>query len=1201
LSGPFSPLSRIIRVPASCFFYRASSFFFLCLIISGFTAAGLLSGSASAQTIRNFTSITGKKDVAVNCIIQGADGDLWMGTAGGLVIYDGENVKLFNKENGLQDDNVTALLLASDGTMWIGQNNGKITLLHGGQFYAFNQNEKLGDQKISAFAEAGGIWIATYGGGIYSFSNNELKAWNSEKGLSDDYVYTLYNDGKGNLWAGTDAGITHITVSGNAPSFAVMSMHDGLPDNIVRSISADLNGDIWLAMQDSGVCRYDVKEGRFLRVDISRNWRYGAITSLDFDRSGGLYIGTKKSGVVKYLINGDGQELLRVFDVSAGLLDNEVNAIYSDREKNLWVGSAKGLSVMNHGRISFLSVKNGLLSDKVHALHTDSRGNYWIATDRGLVKYSYLPDGEVKMKNYFLTEGTLEKQVTCICEDAQGILWFGTYGQGLFRFDPVSEKQERIDHTRGLSNDNVSSLCTDKKGNLWIATLGGAVCSIAPGSTSVRSYAGAEGLNADYVYCVFADSKDRLWIGTDGNGLVRLENGTFASVTANSPVKGKTVYTVTEDKEGSIWFTMNGAGVYKYDGSNFTGFSSKNGLRDNDPPILVSTGENVFTVHPKGIDMIDKEGRVSFYAVSDNDIEPNLNAAFTDREGNIWFGTNSGAVKFRSYQVPADTITPLVRFSSLLVQFQPFPMDSTHDFSYRQNNFIFNFSAVWLRSDENVRFRYRLEGSDSNYFETNDKVASYPSLPPGNYTFLVSAANGEGKWGPPVKFSFSIATPLWQRWWFWVITVGFTGAGIYFFIQYRLRALQKEKQVLEEKVQERTAEILEQTKIIEAKNKELERLSIVARETGNVIIIMDAEGRLEWVNYSFEKVNGITLEELKKLKGESIYEISNNPEIRNIISTCIREKKSVVYESRNILQDGRIIWESSTLTPIYDEGGKLRKLIIIDTDVTERKAQEEIIRQKNKDITDSIEYAKKIQTSILPSLPSIKQALPKSFVFYLQKDIVSGDFYWFAQKGDQAIIAVVDCTGHGVPGAFMSLIGYNILNQVVNEKEITEPDRILDELNKGVIKALYQNNPNNTSKDGMDAAICRISLRTREVEFAGAMRPLYIFRGNEFEEMKGDKMPIGTKEGEREHAIKFTNHRIKADKGEVFYICSDGYADQFGGGVGKKMMTKNFKLILGNIKDLPFDKQCEELMKKHKEWKGDFEQVDDILVIGFSL
>jgi PAS domain S-box-containing protein len=1148
-----------------------------------------------SQNSRNFPSLTGKKDVPVSCMAQTADGELWVGTAAGLVEYNGQAAKLYTVADGLSENTVTALFAAADHTLWIGHKNGKVTLMKKKKLSPFGYNEKLGDEPITAFSEASGIWIGSYGGGISYYADGKFKQYTSDNGLSDNTVYTLCSDTKENVWAGTDAGIVQINVKSGQVALSTASMKEGLPDNIVRSLVLYAPGKLYVAMQDSGICSYDAAAKYFTR--LRGEWKYGTVTSLCMDKEAMLLAATDHHGLLDVSLESG---KIQVIDAGPALLSDKLNSVFCDLQNNYWIATDKGLSELSEGRISSLTVKNGLPSDKVTAFCIDRKNNYWIGTDAGLARYSRLPDGSISTDVFFPSGGMPEKLITCVFEDSSGKIWAGTYGNGLYCLEPKSGKWVNISEKTGLAGDVVSGITEDKSGAIWISTLGAGISRIiGNGKNAVRNYSEAEGLHADYIYSVFCDASGDLWIASDGEGLIRFRKGVFTEVSKAAGIEVKTVYAVREDAAHHIWFSSAGQGLYRYDGRTFTHYSTEKGLRDNDPAVLETAGKYVIAVDPKGIDLLDPEqGRFSYFSVSDNDIEPNMNSSFADKDGNIWFGTSDGAVRFRTGKSYGDSVPPVVRLTGLTVQYQSYSPDSVSHFSYQQNNFAFNFAAVWLRPDGKIRFRYKLEGIDSTFIETTLGAAYYSSLPPGKYTFLVSAGNDENTWSVPVRYSFSIAAPFWHMWWFWLPVLLLGVLLLYFFVNYRLRALQKEKLILEHKVSVRTAEIRKQSELIEMKNRELERLSIVARETGNVILIMDAQGRVEWINDSFQRLNKVTLEELKKKRGETIFEVSNNPEIRSIVEKCIRERRSVVYESRNKLSNGEFVWESSTLTPIYNEMGELQKLIIIDTDVTDRKRSEEIIRQKNKDITDSIEYARRIQNSILPAMENIKRVLPESFIFYLQKDIVSGDFYWFSEKEDHVIIAAVDCTGHGVPGAFMSLIGYNLLNQIVNEKNFLRPGEILDELNRLVLKVLYRNNPENMFNDGMDISICTICRRTKEIQFAGAMRPMYLFGKDGFREIRGDKISIGTKE---EKETLFTTHSLIAGEDDVFYISSDGYADQFGGKNGKKLMTRNFKKILSEIHELPFDEQHRLIRKYHIDWKGDHEQVDDILVMGFSV
>ncbi|MBN4071155.1 SpoIIE family protein phosphatase [Crocinitomix catalasitica] len=257
-----------------------------------------------------------------------------------------------------------------------------------------------------------------------------------------------------------------------------------------------------------------------------------------------------------------------------------------------------------------------------------------------------------------------------------------------------------------------------------------------------------------------------------------------------------------------------------------------------------------------------------------------------------------------------------------------------------------------------------------------------------------------------------------------------------------------------------------------------------------------------------------------------------------------------------------------------------------------------IVREQKREIIDSINYAARIQAAALP-MQSIKAKLfPNSFVLFLPKDIVSGDFYWFGEKNGKNLIAAIDCTGHGVPGAFMSMIGNSFLNEIVLERGTTEPAIILDKLRAKIIRTLAQDESGPSQKDGMDMALLSFDNSTGTVEFAGAKNPLYYIRGGELNEIKGDKMPIGEEAGEHRD---FTNHQLELQSGDVYYLFTDGYPDQFGGPRGKKYKYSNFKKLIMKHHQLQMSEQESLLLEEFTDWKASFEQLDDVCVIGVKV
>jgi serine phosphatase RsbU (regulator of sigma subunit) len=260
--------------------------------------------------------------------------------------------------------------------------------------------------------------------------------------------------------------------------------------------------------------------------------------------------------------------------------------------------------------------------------------------------------------------------------------------------------------------------------------------------------------------------------------------------------------------------------------------------------------------------------------------------------------------------------------------------------------------------------------------------------------------------------------------------------------------------------------------------------------------------------------------------------------------------------------------------------------------------QNAIISQKKQEIEQSIQYAKGIQNALLPSIKEIKSVFPEGFIYYQPKDVVSGDFYWFHKLGDHFYLVAADCTGHGVPGALMSIVSMDKIGQGIFEKKLSEPKDILRFLNVEIKNSLKQHDDESKQRDGLDLALIRINIKTARVDFSAANRPLYIVSAGKITEYKADKVAIAGFTPD-EHDFKQISLEMK--KGDCLYMSTDGYADQFGGTESKKFMTRNFKSLLEKIHNLDMNSQERELINSHLTWKGNYEQVDDILVVGIKV
>ncbi|MBU8893680.1 MAG: tetratricopeptide repeat protein [Bacteroidales bacterium] len=273
-------------------------------------------------------------------------------------------------------------------------------------------------------------------------------------------------------------------------------------------------------------------------------------------------------------------------------------------------------------------------------------------------------------------------------------------------------------------------------------------------------------------------------------------------------------------------------------------------------------------------------------------------------------------------------------------------------------------------------------------------------------------------------------------------------------------------------------------------------------------------------------------------------------------------------------------------------------LLILFYQIKKIRRAKDLLAFQKKQITDSIEYASRIQTAVLPPGEYISKLIPEHFILYKPRDIVSGDFYWITHKDEKIVIAAVDCTGHGVPGAFMSMLGFAFLNEIVNKNTELKASTILNQLRDYVKESLHQTGKDDETKDGMDIALCIIDPENLRLQYSGAYNPLYLIRNDNFISLKADRMPIGIHIIEKE---SFTNHEIDIQTGDVVYIFTDGYIDQFGGPDVRKFKLLPFKEMLIRIKDMPMDEQKKVLEDEFYKWKGNYEQIDDVLVMGIRI
>ncbi len=431
---------------------------------------------------------------------------------------------------------------------------------------------------------------------------------------------------------------------------------------------------------------------------------------------------------------------------------------------------------------------------------------------------------------------------------------------------------------------------------------------------------------------------------------------------------------------------------------------------------------------------------------------------------------------------------------------------------------------------------------------------------------------------------------------------------------------------LNDEVDRQKDHILAQAEQLKQINKELEKLSIVASQTDNGVVIMDDIGNVEWVNKGFTNMYGYNFKDLKVNSTDSLTGFyASNPDIMTIKDECLSTSESRVFECEIVTKQGKTIWVQSTLTPILDENNNIARLVTIDTDITQIKEQEqaimqqgatlamqrdelaqqnEFISEQNAHINTSLSYAKTIQQTVMPLEVNITRYF-KYFGIFIPLQIVSGDFYWFTWIPDNnklAFTAAVDCTGHGVPGAFMCMISTRILSETIVEHKVYDTAKILELLNEGLIAALKQEETDNN--DSLEICICKI-LRTGdtdyEMSFSGAKRPLYIYHSDtqELDTLKGDRKTIGGLMSRR-NTQPFTSETKQLHTGDRIYMTTDGLINQFDVN-NKKYGSDRFVSLLKRISPMELPEQKAIIEHEYETYKGDAEQNDDITVFAVEL
>ena len=820
----------------------------------------------------NFSSLSklqGLNHNQVTCLLQDRNGNLWIGTLGGVSRYDGKSFTNFTEKSGLGNNKVYSILEDNSGNLWFGSNGGGVTKYDGKFFTHFTEDEGLSNNRVySIFQDnSGNIWFGTDGGGVTKFDGKFFTKYSKKEGLSNKCIYSIFQDQNGNFWFGTNG---EGVVKYDGKSFSHFTEKEGLSNNHVFSILQDKEGKIWFGTYGGGVSVYDGKF--FTHFTVTEGLSNNLVKSIFKDKNENLWFGTEGGGVSKY----DGKSFTH-FTEKEGFSNNSVNCIFQGKYGILWFGTdGGGLSKYDGELFTQFTVKEGLNDNRVNCILKDNKGDLWFGTERhGVSRY----DGR-SFSYYSEDEGLSNKCVYCILQDKVGNIWLGTEGGGVDKFDGIffthyTEKE-------GLIGNRVMSILQDKAGNLWFGTTGGV--SKFDGK-SFTNFTTKEGLINNRVFSIFQDNKDNIWFGTEGGGVSKYDGNSFTQFSKKEGLTNNYVYGITQDRDGNLWFITNGGGVSEYDGKNFTNFREQEGLMsDYVYSVLQDTKDNIWFGTRFGLSKLSADNLSKFYNISktikdENSDETkvsqpilfenfsyedgflgigcNRGAILEAPDGTIWIGANENLTVYHPGGERPDSIPPNIQLTGIglfnetinwtdfekkpdtsIVMGNGVQVSDIHfngtskwyglpvnlSLGYKSNFITFNFIGITQKHNKKVKYQYKLEGLDENWsvFSTRNE-ASYGNLSNGNYTFKVKALNSEGYFSKEFSYSFIIRPPWWKSNIFRIFAFAFVSMSLYSIYKLRITSLKKQKRQLEIIVREKTNEVTVQKEELQITNEELVR------------------------------------------------------------------------------------------------------------------------------------------------------------------------------------------------------------------------------------------------------------------------------------------------------------------------------------------------------------------------------------------
>ncbi|MCB0808712.1 MAG: hypothetical protein KDB96_05475 [Flavobacteriales bacterium] len=796
-----------------------------CLVL---TIAFLASAQVSAQRyfFEQVGVDRGLPASKVYAVLQDGYGTVWIGTEAGLAAYDGRQVRSIGTQDGAAPGGARSLLLDRQGRLWVGHLDGGITVHDGDRFQAYTVGEGM-PSAVTGLAEDvnGTIWLATAGSGAWRIPPVEdlpttLAATRVGANELRDKLLGACALKDGRSCFVEDGGTILVTRDGTG--FEPLDM-PGIPQVFrFTALFQHSSGDLWVGTIGGGAFRLPANGAPTVRYDIPAGLGSETVFCFGEDARQRTWVGTLDGGLSCI----DGDEV-RTFDPRNGLHTSFVRCIGRDREGNLLIGTNdNGLDIFKGERFVSFGEPDGLADPRVWAVLEDRQGSTWFGTDNGIVVLGR--KGSVD-RTITVQDGQLTSNfIRSLKEDQNGRIWIGTDNGGLLQYDPRSGRavpQTELSFT--LAEQKVTALELGQPGELWVGGLNG-VRRYIPGSGTVPTiYTVNEGLASDHVKGLFRDRDGAIWVGSTVGGISVIDNGVVHALDLG---RAFTATCFTQDEAGRIWVGTEGQGILVLEGrKEVQRFTDQEGLLSNTIKALatdaqghvwIGTNKGLNKWRPKKGGFIAFTERAGFTGI---EVLPNAVAA-TGR-GEVWFGTVNGATRVGSEAGRDEQIAPLVAIRGWKVNLEDHPVKERNKLDHTERNVRIAYGSVSLSDPDAVRYAYMLEGLDTDWQPiTTTTDAYYPALPPNEYEFKVKAMDRTGDWSEPAALRFTVLPPWWQSWWFYTASAVFIGIVFFSYVKVRERQLRMRNMVLERKVEERTAEVVAQSREIEQQKGQIEGL-----------------------------------------------------------------------------------------------------------------------------------------------------------------------------------------------------------------------------------------------------------------------------------------------------------------------------------------------------------------------------------------